>query len=74
MQLEVDGNLVRRTVDWASRRFLYKIVREGFKAGDEGWKGLWTKFCKEEMVPGDKMNPKKMKLEGREEEMDVLTI
>lgn len=51
--------MTRRNVDWRDARFLYRLIRAGFKARDEYWKNMWKTFCTSERIPADKQHPKK---------------
>ena len=51
--------MTRRNVDWRDARFLYRLIRAGFKARDEYWKNMWKSFCTSEKIPADKQHPKK---------------
>ena len=52
------AGLTRRPFDLNDVRLLYRLIRSGYKAKDEYWRGLWTSFCQTEKIPADRQHPK----------------
>ncbi|KAF4712764.1 hypothetical protein FOZ63_017254, partial [Perkinsus olseni] len=55
-------HLVRRTIDWKSFGFLYRLVKLGMDANDPQWQALWDRFSANEGLKTP-ARPRKQKLE-----------
>jgi hypothetical protein len=49
---------LNRAIDYTDARFLYRIIRAGFKAKDEYWKNLWKQYMEHEKIAKEKRHPK----------------